>query len=187
MTGVQTCALPICSRMKGLVTAKPRFSQKEIEGIGEFLVKCQLGDPPTSSSRAEPTSRPHAEAVQAKPNTETQSQQTPIHRQLEPVPKVKISPLPGDPEQHKVSTLTSTSGFACKKCGETNNLHGQYGKFGYYVRCGACETNTSMKTDCPVCQSRQVRIRKSGLVYTSNCQNCPHEWIVFQQSDLVGL
>lgn len=174
------------SRMKGLVTAKPRFSQKEIEGIGEFLIKCQLGDPLTSSSIAEPTSQPHAEAVQAKPNTKTQSQQTPIHTQSEPVPKVKLSSVPGDPEQ-KVSTLTSTSGFVCKKCGETNNLHGQYGKFGYYVRCRVCETNTSMKTDCPLCQSRQVRIRKSGLVYTSNCQNCSHEWIVFQQSDLAGL
>ena len=175
------------SRMKGLVTAKPRFSQKEIEKIGEFLVECQLSEPLTSSSIAEPESQPDAEAFQAKSNPKTQSRQTPIHTQSEPVvPEVGPSPLSGDLEK-TVSTLTSTSGFACKKCGETGNLHGQYGKFGYYVRCGACETNTSMKTDCPSCQSRQVRIHKSGLVYTSSCQDCSHEWIVFQQSDRAGL
>ena len=168
------------SRMKGLVTAKPRFSQKEIEGIGEFLIKCHLGNTPTSSSISEPAPLPQATPVQGKP---IQPQQTLIRTQSEPSPNVSLNPLPGDPKQ-KTSPQTPPFSFACKKCGETKNLHGQYGKFGYYVRCGLCDTNTSMKMDCPSCQSRQVRIRKSGHVYTSNCQNCAQEWVVFQQPDL---
>lgn len=173
------------SRMKGLVAAKPRFSQKEIERIGEFLIRCHLGDSQTSTSTV-PTPQPKPTAVQGKPNPKTESPQTPIHIQLEPVPKLNLNPLAGEMEQ-KSSPQTTPSVFACKKCGETNNLQSQYGKFGYYVHCGTCGTNTSMKSDCPLCQSRQVRLRKSGSVYTASCQNCAHEWIVFQQSDLTGL
>ncbi|WP_028318857.1 NERD domain-containing protein [Desulfobulbus elongatus] len=157
------------SRMKSLVTAKPRFSQKEIKGIGEFLLKCHLGDAQTSPLTAELAAhQSQITPVQVKPNRKFQPQQ--------------MNPIPGKPEQKMSHQIPSN--HACKKCGETGNLHGQYGKFGYYVRCGSCGTNTSMKANCPSCQSHQVRIHKSGPVYTSTCQNCAHEWVVFQQPNI---
>lgn len=173
------------SRVKGLISSKPRFNQKEIEGIGEFLIKCHLGDAQTSFSIAEPAPHPQTTPVQAKPNPKAQPQQSPIRSQSEPAPRAISNSMPWNPAQ-KIPSSTTALAFVCKKCGETSELYGQYGKFGYYVRCGPCGTNTSMKTDCPSCQSRQVRIRKSGPVYTSNCQKCAHEWVVFRQPDLEG-
>lgn len=170
------------SRIMGLISSKPRFNQEEIEGIGEFLVKCHLGDAQTSFSIAEPAPHPQTTPVQAKPTAKALPQQTKIRTQLEPAPIEDSNPMPGKMEQ-KIPSSTTATAFACKKCGETSDLHGQYGKFGYYVRCGSCGSNTSMKTDCPSCQFREVRIRKSGPVYTSNCQKCAHEWVVFRQPD----
>lgn len=171
------------SRMMGLVAAKPRFSQEEMDGIGEFLIKCHLGDTRTSPSVTEPGSPPETATVKPEANTETHQQQTFIRTESELAPTASMKPLRVNLEQNP-SAQTPPSGFSCKKCGKSSDLHGQYGKFGYYVHCDSCGTNTSMKMDCPSCQSRQVRIHKSGTKYTSSCQNCAHEWVIFQQPDL---
>ena len=138
------------------VKAKPRFSQKEIEGIGQFLLERHQPSADNSSLAREPP---------------RQYEQT--HSKPEPA---QVPPTAKQPTEPDTPTL------ACKQCGETINLAGQYGKYGYYVRCGSCGTNFSMKTPCPTCQSRKVRVTKSGPTYTSNCQDCANSWIVFQQA-----
>ncbi|MCL7744174.1 NERD domain-containing protein [Guyparkeria hydrothermalis] len=137
------------------VKAKPRFSQQEIEGIGRFLVENH------QSHAAEPSA------------TFTSQQRDQIQPTSKPNEAVSASVQP-----NKADAAT----LACKKCGETADLAGQYGKYGYYVRCGSCGTNTSMKMPCPACQSRKVRVKKSGPTYTSNCQDCANSWVVFQQA-----
>jgi hypothetical protein len=58
----------------------------------------------------------------------------------------------------------------CKKCSESagNILHGQY---GYYFKCSACSTNTSMKWDCGS-NGHAPRIRKEGRAFFRECQGC---------------
>lgn len=137
------------------VKAKPRFSQTEIEGIGKFLL--ERHEPLAAELRAarEPSKQ------RAKPDSTPEQPQA---------------------EQATQTTRTDKPALACKQCGETANLTGQYGKYGYYIRCRSCGTNTSMKTACPACQSRKVRVTKSGPTYTSTCQDCANSWIVFQQA-----
>ncbi|WP_019627403.1 nuclease-related domain-containing protein [Thioalkalivibrio sp. AKL10] len=158
------------SRAKGLVTVKPRFSQKEIEGIGEFLLQSHLGQGTKASAVAEPAPR---------------VQEPPVSDNPEPAPKAQRAPTPEpQPTQAGPSPATSPSQpstLACKKCGEQDKLTGMYGKYGYYVRCDSCGTNTSMKVPCPACQSRKVRVTKSGPTYTSACQDCSNEWVVLEQ------
>ena len=137
------------------VKAKPRFSQKEIEDIGQFLLE-----------------RHQPQTAQASAPRESTSPQV----------KPRQKPEPRNDKPTAQPDKTDKTALACKQCGETANLTGQYGKYGYYVRCGTCGTNTSMKTPCPACQSRKVRVTKSGPTYTSNCQDCANSWIVFQQA-----
>jgi len=61
-------------------------------------------------------------------------------------------------------------GLACKKCGSEQNLTAMYGQYGYYVKCGQCGTNTSMKTACPECNSSKTRVRKRGDEYWLQCE-----------------
>ncbi|VVZ97436.1 hypothetical protein HALO32_03555 [Halomonas lysinitropha] len=35
-------------------------------------------------------------------------------------------------------------------------------QYGYYVKCGVCSTNTSMKQPCPACGWKSVRVSKDG-------------------------
>ena len=73
---------------------------------------------------------------------------------------------------------TKPLSLACKQCGETEKLTAQYGKYGYYVQCGVCETNTSMKTPCPACGNPKARIKKQGNHYWLTC-DCSFNEVLF--------
>lgn len=59
---------------------------------------------------------------------------------------------------------------ACKHCGGID-LEAQYGKFGNYFVCKACEKNTGIKFSCPACRS-EGRIRKQGQDFYAECKSC---------------
>lgn len=60
----------------------------------------------------------------------------------------------------------------CKKCGETEALSAQYGRYGYYVQCIKCSTNTALKHACPACGSASTKARKSKADMYLDCQSC---------------
>lgn len=60
----------------------------------------------------------------------------------------------------------------CKKCGEEKKLTPKYGRYGYFVNCGACDTNTSMKMPCPSCLSKNTKVSKNKEIYSLNCLDC---------------
>lgn len=62
--------------------------------------------------------------------------------------------------------------LSCKKCGETEALSAQYGRFGYYVQCAKCSTNTALKGACPACGSGSTKTRKSKADMYLDCQSC---------------
>jgi len=61
---------------------------------------------------------------------------------------------------------------SCKKCGETEALSAQYGRYGYYVQCAKCSTNTALKHACPACGSGSTKTRKSKSDMYLDCQSC---------------
>ncbi|KAA1176064.1 NERD domain-containing protein [Marinobacter salinexigens] len=61
---------------------------------------------------------------------------------------------------------------SCKKCGETATLSAQYGRYGYYVQCAKCSTNTALKHACPACGSGSTKTRKSKSDMYLDCQSC---------------
>jgi hypothetical protein len=58
----------------------------------------------------------------------------------------------------------------CKHCGATD-LEMQYGKYGYYFVCKACQKNTGIKFACPSC-SAEGRVRKQGAAFFAECKSC---------------
>lgn len=60
----------------------------------------------------------------------------------------------------------------CKNCKETKELIPRHGRYGYFVNCNSCDTNTSLKMPCPNCTSNNTKISKSKETYSVNCQDC---------------
>lgn len=58
----------------------------------------------------------------------------------------------------------------CRHCG-SQDLAVVYGKFGYYWKCGDCDGNTPLVTQCPTCGAK-ARVRKSGLEFFAECIPC---------------
>lgn len=81
-----------------------------------------------------------------------------------------------------ISTLPLNK-LCCKKCNNTEQLQGAWGKFGYYVKCPSCGTNTSMKQNCPDCGSKNTKISKKKAHYQLICQDCNASNEVFVQTE----
>lgn len=77
-------------------------------------------------------------------------------------PKARIEPvLAPSPSRTSSATLP-----ACKTCATTQgDVH--YGKFGYYLKCKACQGNTAIRLTC--LPGHKPRLRKEGLDFYRDC------------------
>jgi hypothetical protein len=146
-----------------VLNTKPRFSAGELTAIGRFLLDHDAANRQAqeaavaSAATAAPAADPGLAREQARPQRQ---------------------PATGGQPQGTVDAIR----LSCKSCNESTALDGRYGKFGYYVKCRVCGTNTSMKSACSACGSREVRISKSGGTYTATCSDCSLQSVVFQAS-----
>ena len=76
-------------------------------------------------------------------------------------------------------TPTGIPKLACKKCNNSETLQAMWGKFGYYVKCPSCQTNTAMKKNCPSCNSKNTKVNKNKAYYYLTCQDCNAQHEVF--------
>jgi hypothetical protein len=60
----------------------------------------------------------------------------------------------------------------CKSCGEKSDFSPQHGRYGYFIKCNKCETNTAMKIPCVRCSSKNTKVSKKKENYTLNCNDC---------------
>lgn len=60
----------------------------------------------------------------------------------------------------------------CKSCGEKSDYSPQYGRYGYFIKCNKCETNTAMKMPCASCNSKNTKVTKKKENYTLICGDC---------------
>ena len=71
-----------------------------------------------------------------------------------------------------ISSSEPKSILKCKKCNESSNYTAQHGRYGYFINCNECKTNTSMKIECINCHSKNTKITKKKDIYTLNCLDC---------------
>jgi transcription elongation factor Elf1 len=67
----------------------------------------------------------------------------------------------------KVDTI-----LQCKYCGKKSDYSAQYGRYGYFIKCNKCETNTAMKMPCISCSSKNTKVSKKKETYTLSCGDC---------------
>jgi len=60
----------------------------------------------------------------------------------------------------------------CKSCGEKSDYSAQHGRYGYFIKCNKCETNTAMKMPCVSCGNKDTKVSKSKETYSLNCLGC---------------
>jgi hypothetical protein len=56
----------------------------------------------------------------------------------------------------------------------------QYGKFGYYFKCGDCEGNSPIKLTCSA--GHKERIRKDGAKFFRECAECKTSALYFENT-----
>lgn len=85
------------------------------------------------------------------------------------------------PQQNqKTEPATSKPIIACKQCSENELLEPNSGRYGYYVKCQRCGTNTSMKLSCSTCNSQNTKVSKKATQYTLVCLDCSSKQIVLE-------
>ena len=60
----------------------------------------------------------------------------------------------------------------CKSCGEKSDYSAQHGRYGYFIKCNNCNTNTAMKMPCVNCSSKNTKVSKKKDTYSFNCSDC---------------
>ncbi|MCJ8350448.1 nuclease-related domain-containing protein [Moritella sp.] len=126
---------------------RPEFSVEEMKAIADFLL-------------TQDCSAPTEKRLPVPDNPDTAIPAVEVKQQIAPVDTnaqyKKIQPLP----------------LKCLKCTDTHQLEMRSGKYGYYIKCGACGGNTPMKQACPSCKSKNTKVSKKLQLYTLNCQDC---------------
>lgn len=78
-----------------------------------------------------------------------------------------------EPSPVKLETKTD-SVLQCKSCGEKSDYSAQYGRYGYFIKCNKCESNTAMKMPCVSCNSKNTKVTKKKETYTISCSDCAY-------------
>jgi transcription elongation factor Elf1 len=73
---------------------------------------------------------------------------------------------------------TTGSILQCKSCGEKSDYSAQHGRYGYFIKCNKCETNTSMKIPCVSCGSKNTKVSKKKKIYTLSCSDCEQKTLL---------
>lgn len=87
-----------------------------------------------------------------------------------------------EPEAYKPAepSQQSADGFACRHCGKSA-LSIQYGRYGYYFKCSACDGNTPIKIDCDK-EGHKERLRKQGPKFFRECEACGTSELFFENA-----
>lgn len=71
------------------------------------------------------------------------------------------------------------NGVRCKACANDSTLKAASGRYGYFVIC-QCGANTSLRSNCRTCGSKNTKVSKIKYQYTQVCNDC-------EANELVGI
>ncbi|MFA0193424.1 nuclease-related domain-containing protein [Vibrio artabrorum] len=84
-----------------------------------------------------------------------------------------------DSAEDKTTKPSIEYGFSCKKC-QSKETEAKYGKYGYYVFCPQCKTNTAMRIRCHSCNSSGLKVTKKKDTYSISCDCGEGTQVVFR-------
>jgi hypothetical protein len=77
-----------------------------------------------------------------------------------------------------MASSAPTTHHQCKSC-NGDSLTVEYGRYGYYFKCGSCGANSSFKIGCGV-PGHKEKIRKDKLKFYRECDECKTSSIFFE-------
>ena len=126
------------------------FSDGELTRLSAFLrTRHQPASPPEPSLPAPP----------------------PAQQPVRPPPTAQVRT-----SQERQSQVRPSPGVSCRSCG-SENVAVLYGKYGYYLKCRACQDNTPAKSTCPTC-GQPGKLHKAGRTFSAECSG-GHTWPYF--------
>lgn len=87
----------------------------------------------------------------------------------------------GNAESQTISKPVSEKAIAspaCKACGKGSHLSIQYGRYGYYLKCSACDGNSPIRISCGK-DGHKEKIRKDGRTFYRECPDCKTSQVYF--------
>jgi hypothetical protein len=153
------------------------FSGDEAERIAKFLVTSHRprrtspapsGAKPATQLTTKPPTKPSIQPAVSSGQTATQNLAEP-KIQTAPKPIIQPTTKPGNKPATK-PTAKPAAKQCCRSC-QSPEMRIEYGKYGYYFKCLACDGNTPINATCPTCTIKR-RIRKSGECFWAECEKC---------------
>ncbi len=130
------------------------------EKIAAFLVANNKPLVKVATEVAEPTAEYSVPAAPPTPVTTAPEEIPPTPAEVAPAGSAPVSAV-------------------CRAC-KSSNLSVQYGKFGYYLKCGDCEGNSPIKLTCSA--GHKERIRKDGARFFRECAECKTSALYFENT-----
>jgi ssDNA-binding Zn-finger/Zn-ribbon topoisomerase 1 len=127
---------------------RPWFSKESLARICEFLLEQNI-----------------APSAPLKPGEK-------ISRINEPSPVYQDESTAISPITQEQQNIANEINLQCKQCNNQTTLKPRSGRYGYFVTCGECDTNTPMKTSCPQCSSANTKVSKRKELYSLVCGDC---------------
>ena len=138
--------------------------------------KATMGDKKTAAELDKDRLPPYTDEEMASISAFLLERHAPRSAQATSTPASTLEPLP--PAQTvEVAALPSTR-FTCRHCNNTD-VTGLHGRYGYFVKCNACQGNTSMDPTCTNCKAK-ARIQKSGPKFSRVCEACGTQVVVHE-------
>ncbi|MBB1343596.1 NERD domain-containing protein [Pseudoalteromonas sp. SR45-6] len=133
---------------------RPWFSEESLARICQFLLEQNI-----------------TPATQLKPDALATSlnEPSPIY-QNESTALAPRSIVPTIKEEQP--NVVNEVNLQCKQCSNSKTLKARSGRYGYFVTCAECDTNTPMKTSCPQCNSANTKVSKRKESYSLVCSDC---------------
>jgi hypothetical protein len=92
-----------------------------------------------------------------------------VHKEPEILPQNRLQPK---------QAAQGSENMKCRACG-SENISVQYGKYGYFFKCGTCDGNTPIKLNCGV-DGHKERLRKESNKFFRECSDCKTSSLFFQ-------
>lgn len=96
-------------------------------------------------------------------------------------PRIDPKPdFPGQalPQNQSLVQEAPPGSLVCKQCGKGTHLSILYGRYGYYLKCSACDGNTPIRISCGK-DGHKEKIRKDGLTFYRECPDCRTSQVYF--------
>lgn len=97
-------------------------------------------------------------------------------KQTPPTPENITEPV----EPYLPVATSELTSIACKNCHEKSDYLVKSGRYGYFIKCNKCDTNTPLKTPCFCCTSKNTKVSKKQTTYTLYCTECQGSTVLIQ-------